>query len=171
MTDEEMDRRLAERHHHDELGQCQGFDYEAVDQAGPTELLADEINDRFGGRKIEPGLALELALFCGGRNSPSVNAEVDHALVLETLRSMLERIVSAPKPWLEASCLLMAIGVRESNKDSMRHLATQRGVTVAAVSKRVKEIREVYELPISTFNKSALAVESYKLTNGKRSRP
>lgn len=159
-------RDAAEGHYAIEQGKSCDFAWaDVVGSEAPAEILADEIAEKWHGETITPQLALEIAVKCGGRSAAP--AEVDHAILFEFVRSTLERVVTAEKPRLEAACLLVALGVRDSNRESMRGLASHYGITVAAVSKRVREIAEAYELPLTTFNKSAAASAGYKLTNGR----
>lgn len=161
-------RESAEGHYSLEVGKTCDFDWQEVTSGeSRAEVLADEIHERWGGGLLTPAMALEIAVKCGSGRA-TVGEEVDRAVMFEFVRSVLERIVTAERPRFEAACLLVAIGVRESNGDSMRGMATHYGVTVAAVSKRVREIAAAYELPLTTFNKSAAAAAGYKLTNGRR---
>lgn len=164
-------RDAAEGHYAIEQGRSCDFGWgDVTSSESPCAGLADEISERWGGQTLTPQLALEIAARIGCRDTVDVSDEVDRAIMFEFVRSVLERVVTAEKPRFEAACLLVALGVRESNNDSMRGMATHYGVTVAAVSKRVREIAAAYELPLTTFNKSAAAAAGYKLTNGRRRR-
>lgn len=158
----------AENHYSLEVGKTCDFDWQDVAaEESPAEILADEIHERWGGRQLSPAVALEIAVKCGA-GATSVSDEVDRAVMFEFVRSVLKRVATATRSKFEAECILVALGTRESNHDSMRSMAAHYGVTVAAISKRVREIAETYELPLTTFNKSAAASAGYKLTNGKR---
>lgn len=162
-------RDAAEGHYAIEQGRSCDFGWSDVSaEESAAAVLADEISERWGGRELTPAVALEIAVRCGGQSQGNASDEVDRAIMFDHLRVVLERVVTAERPGFEAACLLVAHDVRESNHDSMRDLAKHYGVTVAAVSKRVREIADAYELPLTTFNKSAAAAAGYKLTNGRR---
>ena len=158
----------AERLHAGEIGKSCDFDYNEVEKPSAAEVLADEITDKFYGCSLNAATSLQIATFVLRREKSATDSIVENAIIVETIRSMLERVISAKKPQFEASCILLAMGMRTSNRESMRGTAKAYGVSANAVSKRVKDLQSIYELPANTFNKSAYARSSYQLTNGQR---
>lgn len=88
--------------------------------------------------------------------------------VAEAIRRVL-RIVRADKlPRLQADCIVIAIGgeLREDGTTlSMTQVASDWGITKAAVSKRVAKIREDLQLPTNRNLKSDESRKRYAITN------
>ena len=99
--------------------------------------------------------------------------EVAEASIVEPLRRIFSYINSKERARLTVHCVCFALGVFElesNNKNyrgpvSMTDLAKVHGVTKAAVSRRVKEIRSELKLPPTRANKSEHACRKYSRTN------
>lgn len=87
----------------------------------------------------------------------------------ELLKAFLFRIVDEGRnPRLEAECISLAFGFGAALGLSQTEVAKRYGLTRAAVSKRVREIQQQFNLPASEFMKSDRAREVYRLTNKPR---
>ena len=87
----------------------------------------------------------------------------------ELLKAFLFRIIDESKnPRLEAECISLAFGYGAAKGISQTAIAARYGLTRAAVSKRVREIKDAFELPVSEFMKSDRARAVYALTNRAR---
>lgn len=87
----------------------------------------------------------------------------------ELLKGFLYRIIEdRHNPRLEAECISLAFGFGAARGLTQTQVARQYGLTRAAVSKRVREIKEAFNLPASEFMKSDRARDTYKLTNRSR---
>lgn len=87
----------------------------------------------------------------------------------ELLKAFLFRIIDETRnPRLEAECISLAFGYGAAKGLTQTALAARYGVTRAAVSKRVREIKETFALPVSEFMKSDRARAVYSLTNRPR---
>ena len=86
----------------------------------------------------------------------------------ETLKRVLRIIRENKRSRLAVDCIFIAIG-GESNEDgttdSMTDIARDHGLTKAAVSKRVGDLREQLHLPTNRNLKSDAARNSYALSN------
>jgi L-cysteine desulfidase len=88
----------------------------------------------------------------------------------ELLKGFLFRIIEERRsPRLEAECISLAFGFGAASGLTQTAVAKRYGVTRAAVSKRVREIKEAFNLPASEFMKSDRARSVYALTNRARS--
>lgn len=84
----------------------------------------------------------------------------------ELLREFLFRIIDENEnPRLEAECISLAFGFGAARGLTQTAVAERYGVTRAAVSKRVREIKRDFNLPASEFMKSDRAAATYRLTN------
>lgn len=166
MTNPE-DRIGAERIHAEEAGKSCDFSWAEIDEhENPADILADEMLERFGARGLKPDVARAVAEWSIANHQAS--DDVDMAVAVQTIKTILVRIIASPRPQLEARCTQMAFGFRESAKESMRGVAKMSGVTVARVSALTKEIRETHGLALNSFNKSAAAAANYRTTNTNR---
>lgn len=87
----------------------------------------------------------------------------------ELLKAFLFRIIDESRnPRLEAECISLAFGYGAAKGITQTSIAARYGLTRAAVSKRVREIKETFELPVSEFMKSDRARAVYTLTNRAR---
>lgn len=87
----------------------------------------------------------------------------------ELLKEFLYRIIDERgNPRLEAECISLAFGYGASRGLTQTEVARQYGLTRAAVSKRVREIKKAFNLPASEFMKSDRARDIYALTNRSR---
>lgn len=129
-------------------------DREDVSEDFPYE----EIDRRLGGE--EPPREIDAAILL---EHPQIRV-----FVAEAIRRVL-RLVRADKfPRLQADCIVIAIGgeLREDGTTlSMTEVASDWGITKAAVSKRVAKIRENLQLPTNRNLKSDESRKRYALTN------
>lgn len=142
----------------DAIGGFDSFDYDGIERTEEVEAMVRE----YAALGMTERLATEL---CAERADDS-STESERAGVL--IREILILIISAPSgsgPRLVAEELRIAFGFRESNSESLRGIATRYGLTVAAVSKAVLDLQKRLNLPKNSFNKSAMACETYALTN------
>lgn len=93
---------------------------------------------------------------------PTERLVYSQADVMERLRWMISFIRNQDKTRLTVDCLYLALGDAEVENTTMTTVAGHHGLTKAAVSKRVREVRQLLHLPINANNKSASAVEKYK---------
>lgn len=84
---------------------------------------------------------------------------------LEFGRRIVSLIRTRPRARLTAECLHLALGDADLEGVTMTDVAKACGVTKAAVSKRVKEIREHLHLRPTANNKSDHARRVYARTN------
>lgn len=99
---------------------------------------------------------------------PSEGVESARA-VGELLKEFLYRIIEERQnPRLEAECISLAFGFGAARGLTQTQVAKQYGLTRAAVSKRVREIKRAFNLPASEFMKSDRARDIYALTNRSR---
>lgn len=80
-------------------------------------------------------------------------------------RRLISYARSKDRARLTLDCLYIALGDAEIEGVSMTEMSQRHGVTKAAISKRVREIREDLHLPRTGFNKTADACEKYRFTN------
>ena len=88
--------------------------------------------------------------------------------VAEALRRVLRLIRSDKFPRLQADCIVIAIGgelLEDGTTLSMTQVASEWGITKAAVSKRVAKIREDLQLPTNRNLKSDESRKRYAITN------
>ena len=85
--------------------------------------------------------------------------------LLEFARRLVSFIRSKDRARLTVDCLYLALGDAELEGETMTSVARRHGVTKAAISKRVKEIRAALHLPTTPNNKSAHAAARYAQTN------
>lgn len=91
--------------------------------------------------------------------------DAGHGDTLEFARRLVSFIRSQDRARLTVDCLYLALGDAELEAETMSTVAAKHGVTKAAVSKRVKNIRARLHLPLSSNNKSAHATKLYRRTN------
>lgn len=84
---------------------------------------------------------------------------------LEFGRRIVSYARSKDRARLTLDCLYIALGDAEIEGVSMTEMSARHGVTKAAISKRVREIREDLHLPRTGFNKTEHACETYRTTN------
>lgn len=85
--------------------------------------------------------------------------------VCEVLKRMLSFIRRYPKPGLTVDCLYLVIGDAALMGDTITTVAGKHGATKAAVSKRVRQIRQMLHLPQSIHNKPDHVARKYSRTN------
>lgn len=159
------DERIgAERLYAEEAGKTYDFAWGEIEaHEKPEEVLADSLIEKYGAEGLRPSVALSIARFVVDMRQTCGVADLDVAK--RTVSLITARIVKSDRPRLAAVCTRMALGLRESGKDSMRKVALDEGVTVARVSALTKEIRNMHDLGLNSFNKSAAAAQGYRHTN------
>ncbi len=85
--------------------------------------------------------------------------------LFEFARWLVSYIRGKDRCRVTVDCLTLALGDAELEKITMTTVALKRGLTKAAISKRVKEIRKDLKLPINANNKSQHASSRYAETN------
>lgn len=101
------------------------------------------------------------------------SAVVEEVPIVEPLRRIFSYINSKERARLTVHCVCFALGVFDLEADNrayagpvtMTDLAKIHGVTKAAISRRVKEIRQELNLPPTRANKSSDACRKYARTN------
>ena len=93
------------------------------------------------------------------------SATTHDADVLEFARRLVSYIRSQDRARLTVDCLHLALGDADLEGLTMTQVGERWGITKAAVSKRVKKIRNDLHLPITANNKSAHASSRYRHTN------
>ncbi len=83
----------------------------------------------------------------------------------EFARRLVSYIRAQPRCRLTVDCLFLALGDADLEEITMTTVGDKHGITKAAVSKRVKQIRADLHLPPNGNNKSAQAVQRYSQTN------
>lgn len=162
------DRIGAERLHAEEVGKTYDFQWDEIEaHERPEDVLADSLLEKWGEHGLRSSVALGIAQWVVALRQTCSAPDIDVAK--RTVSLITARIIKSDKPRLAAACTRMALGLRESGKDSMRKVALAEGVTVARVSALTKELRRMHELGLNNFNKSAVAAAGYRNTN-KRSR-
>lgn len=132
---------------------------EIEEREPPHLLLADEFD-------LAPDLALEIWKFAAAKLAGDADEEIRKVGIL--VRQVVTDIAHAKNPTMVAQCHRIAFDFRTSNHESMRSVARDLGVTVAAVSKRVRKLQQQYGLEsVGTFNKSPKACAVLAQTNGR----
>ena len=88
-----------------------------------------------------------------------------HGDQMEFARWLIRFIRKKDRCRLTVDCLYLALGDADLEAITMTSVAAKRGLTKAAISKRVREIREQLHLPINANNKSQDARHRYTETN------
>ena len=96
-----------------------------------------------------------------------VPADASPSLVdaLELVRRVNSFIRAQDRSRLTVDCLFLALGDAEIEGETMTSVATKHGLTKAAISKRVKQIRLQLHLSINCNNKSPAASKRYAQSN------
>jgi len=139
--------------------------------------------DEWAERLVRRGVARILAQRCAevvveemrGRDAACAGARggaASHGLEMSfggLFARSIEQIVEANNSKFAAGCLLLALGNKTFAR-SARQWAELRGMSHESAANTVELWQERMGLPRTSGQKSAEAVESYKLTNGKRGR-
>lgn len=147
---------------------AEGFDYGAVEERlgeSAEGRLADAINAAAAARGRK---ALDLV----GEVRAMVERERmrEHARAIAECEATLRVVIldieaRGELAAREATYYRLAFGMREASEESMRRVAAKWGVSVEAVSKAVKAIRDRHGAVLNTFNKTAVAASKYRETN------
>jgi len=117
--------------------------------------------------ELRADFGLRVLLLALTRSGIGETIKPDPREIQRAMLVILRTIIEARDPQLEAEIMAIGAGVID-NEGSVRALAARRGLTPAAISKRVIAFCDEWGLPPSSCMKSIAARESYAERNQTR---